>query len=123
MYRIKNIFQKVVTSAILLSPSLVFAQAPGTITGPGGTTITPKTTFTKENLSTNLGTVVSYILGIILIIAVAMIIYGGFLYITAGANEDNTKKAKTTLLYGVIGVIVAALSYAIVSFATSFLTP
>lgn len=64
---------------------------------------------------------VEWIIGLVAVIAVIMIIYGGFLYITAGASEENLKKANKTLIYGVIGVIVAILAFSVVTFASSFL--
>ena len=65
--------------------------------------------------------VVNYIIGIVAIVAVVMIVWAGYLYITAGMDEKNVEKAKKMLLYGIIGIVVVILSYSIVSFATSFL--
>lgn len=54
-------------------------------------------------------------IGIIGLVAVVMLIYGGWLYVTAGTNEDNTKKAKGILLWAMLGLGLAVLSYAIVN--------
>lgn len=78
--------------------------------------------FDKTTLTTTITSIVNYVIGIVAIIAVVMIVYAGYLYITAGMNEDNVKKAKTMLLWGVIGVVIVVLSYSIVTFATSFLS-
>lgn len=80
-------------------------------------------TASRGSIITWAASLAEYFLILVGVIAVVMIIYGGFLYITAGAVEENLKKANKTILYGVIGVIVAILAYAIVSFAASFLTP
>ncbi len=40
------------------------------------------------------------------IVAAIMIIYAGFLYVTAGGNETQIKKAHDALLYGVIGAAI-----------------
>ncbi|MDP3764680.1 MAG: TrbC/VirB2 family protein [bacterium] len=77
--------------------------------------------FTKERLTDTITIVVNYIIGIVAIIAVVMIVWAGYLYITAGMDEKNVEKAKKMLLYGVIGIVVVILSYSIVSFARSFL--
>lgn len=47
------------------------------------------------------------------VLAVLVIIYGGILYATAGANEEQTGRAKKMLLYGIIGLIVIIASWAI----------
>ncbi|MEK7629304.1 MAG: TrbC/VirB2 family protein [Patescibacteria group bacterium] len=77
--------------------------------------------FTKERLTSTVTIVVNYIIGIVAIVAVVMIVWAGYLYITAGMDEKNVEKAKKMLLYGIIGIVVVILSYSIVSFATSFL--
>ena len=49
-------------------------------------------------------------------VAVIMIIIGGFRYVTAGGDSGSVTAAKNTILYAVIGLIVALLAYAIVNF-------
>lgn len=55
-------------------------------------------------------------------IAVIMTIYSGYLFLTAGDNQDKVKTARKTLLYVVVGVAVLILSKGIVSLAKSFIT-
>lgn len=50
------------------------------------------------------------------IVAVIMIIFGGFRYITSGGDSSNVTTAKNTILYAIIGLIVVALSQFIVKF-------
>ena len=50
------------------------------------------------------------------IAAVIMLIIGGFRYIFSQGNEKNISGAKDTILYAVVGLVVAILSYAIVNF-------
>lgn len=58
--------------------------------------------------------VTNYILGFIAIIATLVVIWGGVQYLTAGGNEDAVASAKKTISYGVIGMVVAGLAYALV---------
>ena len=44
------------------------------------------------------------------IIAVAAILYGGFLYITSGGDEDKTGTAKKIIMYAVIGLVVIGIA-------------
>lgn len=56
------------------------------------------------------------------IIAVVMIIVGGIQYITSGGDSGNVTKAKNTILYAVIGLVVVALAQIIVQFVLSRFT-
>jgi hypothetical protein len=58
--------------------------------------------------------VTNWILGFIAIVATLVIIYGGVQYLTAGGNEDNVGAAKKTISYGIIGIVIAGLAYAMV---------
>ena len=60
--------------------------------------------------------VVQWVLGLLGLIAVIMIMYGGFLWMTAGGNVDRIKKAKQTITRAVIGLIIILLAWAIVLF-------
>ncbi len=58
--------------------------------------------------------VTNWILGFIAIVATLVIIYGGVQYLTAGGNEDNVGAAKKTISYGIIGIVISGLAYAMV---------
>ncbi len=49
-------------------------------------------------------------------VSVIMIIIGGLRYILSGGDSTNVSAAKNTILYAIIGIIVALLAYAIVNF-------
>ncbi len=69
---------------------------------------------TKINtLITQIINVFSIIVGIV---AVIMMIYGGFRYITSGGDSGNVTSAKNTILYAIIGLIIVALAQFIVKF-------
>ena len=54
-------------------------------------------------------------------IAVLMLIYGGIRYTISGGNEKSVTAAKNTILYAVVGIIIAVLAYAIVNFVITAL--
>ena len=54
-------------------------------------------------------------------IAVIMLIYAGYLFVTAADNEEKVKTARSTIKYVVIGIAVLVLSKAIVYVACDFL--
>lgn len=59
--------------------------------------------------------IIQLLLGLIGLIAVGFIVYGGFKYITARGDEKATEEAKKTILNAIIGLVVVLLSYVIVT--------
>ena len=53
------------------------------------------------------------------IISVVMLIYGGLRYIISGGDSKKVTDAKNTIMYAIIGLLIAILSYAIVNFVIS----
>jgi hypothetical protein len=64
-------------------------------------------------LAANVVNIFSVIVGIV---AVIMIIYGGFKYITSGGDSGNVSGAKNTLIYAIVGLIIVALAQFIVHY-------
>ncbi len=50
------------------------------------------------------------------IIAVGMVIFGGFMYVVSNGDAGRVKKAKDTMLYAVIGIVVVLIAFAITKF-------
>lgn len=59
--------------------------------------------------------ITNFISGFIATIAVAMYMYGGFLYVTAVGKEEQTGKAKKVLLGATLGIILAMAAFALVN--------
>ena len=73
----------------------------------------------KNDLMTVINTIINVIIGVIGFVAVVVIILGGVQYTTSAGDPGKVKKAKDTILYGIIGLVVALLAYAIVNFVLS----
>ncbi|MFZ1301907.1 MAG: pilin [Candidatus Microsaccharimonas sp.] len=73
----------------------------------------PQNLFEGEN--SVFTTIVNVLLFIIGAISVIMLIYGGIRYTTSGGNSANVTAAKNTIMYAIIGLIVAFLAFAIVN--------
>jgi len=58
---------------------------------------------------------INFILGFVGLIAVLMIIYGGFRLLTSGGDEEGSKDAKNIILYAIIGIIIILFSFAIIN--------
>ena len=92
-----------------------------TITGSGGTPQDNACKYiggcTDENqFLGKLQAILNWIFSIIGIVAVIMIILGGFTMMTSSGDPGKVKKGKDTILYGVIGLVVALLAVVIVNF-------
>ena len=60
--------------------------------------------------------VVNLLLWAIGIISVIMIIIGGIRYATSNGDSNQVTAAKNTIMYAVIGLVIAIFAYAIVNF-------
>ena len=119
---------KMIAGAVAVAASTIFVSSAVVATGgvcPRGTLRAgqPYTNSIAEcniendtSLMDTVKTIINVIIGLIGLASVAFIIYGGFQYITSAGDAGKVKKAKDTILYGIIGLVVAILAFAIVNF-------
>ena len=69
-----------------------------------------------------LSTIINTMLFIIGFLSVVMLIFGGLRYIISGGNAAAVTAAKNTILYAIVGLIIAIFAYAIVNFVIGSLT-
>ena len=69
-----------------------------------------------DTLMSTIATIINVALGVLGIVAVIVIIYGGFTYVTSSGDAAKLTKARNTIIYSVIGLIVSLLAFAIVNF-------
>lgn len=70
-------------------------------------------------LSDTIVGILNGIVGVLGAVAAIFIVVGGINYMTSQGDAAKTKKAKDTILYAVIGLIIAALAFAIVNFVVT----
>ena len=73
----------------------------------------------QANLKSTIGNIINVLLGFLGIIAVVIILYGGFVWMTAGGSEDKVKKAQQIIVAGAIGLAIILSAYAITIFVIS----
>ena len=124
---VKNIIRTVMPSIVTSAFMLALVVAP--LAGAAGTPIengadSARGTGQTADLFGQAGvfqTITNVLLFILGAISVIMIIIGGLRYVISGGNATAVTAAKNTILYAIVGVIVALLAYAIVNFVlTSF---
>ena len=105
---------KIVAGALWLVPVIALAQ-----------TITPSSLGIEYGTITGLGTrdiretvaaIINVALGLLGIVAVVIIVAGGFLWMTAGGNEEKLDKARKMIFSGIIGLAIILSAYAIARF-------
>lgn len=77
---------------------------------------------TSNTLPELIGNIIAVLLSVLGIIFVVLVVYAGFLYLTAAGDTDKVKKAKTLLTQSVIGLIIIVAAYAIAAFVIDALT-
>jgi len=95
------------------------APAMAATTGLAGGASSAKATEAVTDLTTIISTVVNVMFTFIGIAAVIFMIIGGLSYITSQGDKTKVENAKNTIMYSVIGVVVAIASYAIVQYVIS----
>lgn len=77
------------------------------------------------NLLSTVSTILNVVLGVVGLVAVVVMILGGIGFVTSQGDAGKVTKARNTILYGLVGLVVALLAFAIVNFVLSsvFKTP
>ena len=76
----------------------------------------------EKSLMSNVNMLINVFTSVMGFLAVAMIIYGGFMLLTAQGDPARIKRGKDVVLYSVIGLILVMLAYAIVNFVMTNVT-
>ncbi|KKQ79214.1 MAG: hypothetical protein UT02_C0044G0002 [Parcubacteria group bacterium GW2011_GWC2_38_7] len=71
---------------------------------------------TTPDLPATIGRAIGIILGFLGMILVLIVIYAGYLWMTAGGDPDKVKEAKAWMLNAVIGLIIVVAAYTISGF-------
>ncbi len=95
------VFALTVMPALALDVGLNY----GTYTGLG-----------TKDIRAGVMSIVNVMLGFLGIIAIIIILWGGFRWMTAGGNEEKVGEAKKIITAGIIGLIIIFVSYAIATF-------
>lgn len=102
---------------------LNFADAQ-TVVCDGATLVTggdcdPATGSAVQTLIKNITSIFAWLLGII---AVFLIMLGGFKYVTSGGDSGKVSSAKNTILFAIVGLVIAAISQPFINFVIGFFT-
>lgn len=71
------------------------------------------------DLPTTIASIIRVALGFLGIVAVVIILIGGFKWMTAGGNDDKVKSARKVMVSGIIGLVIVLSAFAIAQFVLS----
>jgi hypothetical protein len=77
-------------------------------------------TVDADAVGTGVASIIKQIIWYTSILGVLSITYAGILYILSYGEEEKTKKAKTLIMYALIGTFASVSAYAIVDFVSRF---
>lgn len=66
-----------------------------------------------------IGAIIAYGIGVVGILGVIAITWAGIQIIYAAGDDEKVKKARYTIIYGLIGVLLAGMAYGIIKFVGS----
>lgn len=118
MKKIKNL-TCILTLLVLIALPVAVGAAPlgsaDSLLNEGGFGTTVKLGTTKE-LPAMIAEIINVALGFLGIIAVVIILIGGFMWMTAAGNDEKTKKARALIVAGIIGLAIILSAFAIAKF-------
>ena len=103
------------TAALALIPLAAFA-----VTFPTPTTLSSGITNTQDFVNL-LNAITSWMFYILMFLAVLMLIWAAYVYLTAGGDEEKIGKAKSIIIGAVIALVVAFLANGVPTLVGSFL--
>ena len=84
-----------------------------------GMNATSAGTSTPTNANVVIKNVTNTMFFIIGAVSVIMLIYGGIRYTTSGGNANSVTAAKNTIMYSIVGLVIAILAFAVVQFVVN----
>lgn len=73
----------------------------------------------QGELQSTIGSLIRVALSFLGVVAVVIILLGGFKWMTAGGNDEKVSEAKRLIVAGIIGLAIILSAYAIASFVIS----
>ena len=106
----------IILSSFFVAFDILASKFQEGLTGAAGTATLYDQPKALESYATG---IVKGLLTLVGVIFMALLIYGGFLYMTSAGNEEKVKKGKNTIIASVIGLLIIISGYSITLFITS----
>jgi len=118
--KLKNYIAPALIITLLLAPAIAF----GDINFGNGELANFQTEagYGSASFAEIVGRIIRIVLSLLGLVAVVLIIVGGFQWMTSGGNEEKVGSAKKLMGSALIGLVIVVFAYALASFIISRLT-
>ncbi|WP_369000401.1 hypothetical protein TM074_00155 [Candidatus Nanosynbacter sp. TM7-074] len=120
---IQGYISKIVTALLTIGLGIALVGTPVSALGEGGASAgigAARGDNTPSNLVNGDSSIIKRAINIMLfavgVLSVVMLIFGGFRYVISGGKKESVTNAKNTILYAIVGLLVAVFAYAIINF-------
>jgi choline-glycine betaine transporter len=103
-----------VAGNMVIASALTNAQSGLDTTAQGGYGVDAK--LLNTNIAATIGQIVGALLAFVGLIFFILLIYSGFMWMTAGGNEEEVHKAISTIIRASVGLVIIAAAYLLVKF-------
>jgi membrane protein YqaA with SNARE-associated domain len=93
-------------AALTLLPSVALAQFDISVLEP--------TELPNAPIANIIGSIMNWLLGILGFLAIIAFVISGILYLTSGGNQEQVERAKRSMVYAIVGVVVALMGLVVV---------
>lgn len=111
----KSTVAGILASLMIMAGSVMPVYAQGFISPQDNPTAISTATGGQTSARQLVLQIINFVLGFLGLIAVIMVIYGGFLYVSAAGNQEKIEQGKKIIMYTIAGIIVILLSFAIIN--------
>lgn len=113
---------KLILAGLMIVPTMALAVSPAAVSAQEDLTLETglNSTKTEGHKDVDAGSAVKRFINIMLwiigVLSVVFLIWGGIRYVTSAGDSNKVTAAKNTIVYAIVGLIIAILSYAMVNF-------
>ena len=114
----------IVGVALVLTPAVAMAQETSGPIDSGqdlGIQYARDTGLGQQDVRTTVARIIRVAMGLLGIVAVVIILIGGFKWMTAGGNDEQTGEAKQWIFSGIIGLAIILSAYALATYVINSL--
>ena len=117
----KKLLAFIAPATYFLTPAIAFAEDPVLVdTCLEGTEFSALCNLTAGNFGNIIGTVITLMFVVAVVIALAFLVWGGIKWILSGGDKSAVEAARNTIVAAIVGLVIVFLSYFILSVVLKF---
>lgn len=117
--KLKKLAISAASLAAVIIPAVAFAQTSVNADTLGLSQANEGLGMGSKDVRTTVGSIIRAFMGLLGLVAVVIILLGGFKWMTSGGAEEKVQEAKKLIISGVIGLIIILSAYAISTFVVN----